>query len=670
MSSVRCRRFAAFVGWAVCLWASKPSTTSAQSLEGREANRTSLIVYEVDRRSSKVVAVEPRLFGAPNWSPDGKNWYVNGGGKLWRVPSDGNGHPEAIPIPSVGWIDINHGVSPDGKTLAFTSGALLRAPVGGGAAKKLVDADGSYFHGWSPDGKTITYSSNRANNLDLYAVAGSGGAERRLTADPAIDDTSEYSPDGRWVYFNSNRSGNFEIWRTPAEDAGATEKPAERITFDDREDWWPHPSPDGKWLIYLSYPPKTGWHYPDRDVSIRKVKLPEPGAKLDPKTLAASNEEAARFVGGHGSLGASPWSPDSRRFVFAAFDPPPPTARIVFLTPSDVAVPAGAAERLTDVAAAAERFLLEGMKRQGYPPGVDHLFARQPGGKVEVIYVKGGQPSSDPKSKDPAIHAEAIRQAKRQAKVAGEGHAWWVFVDLGPPPVRFADWKGSGDPVEGGWAIVNYDSTPGVIRPDAGLSADFNADFALKGTIHEFGHALGLPHVGPNLALGLGNSLMGANNSVYLQRKYSKPDQVYLTESSAAMLWKHPLFSGITEGRSRLPDGVKLLAFKPTYSRTTNRITINGQVTAAPMPHSVIIRDDLGRPQDEYWHLGHTARVAADGTFNLTIDRPTKADGHYQVVFAFPNGMTTGDGLNYSTGTRGAVEKSYRFRNGVFQFGN
>ncbi len=163
---------------------------------------------------------------------------------------------------------------------------------------------------------------------------------------------------------------------------------------------------------------------------------------------------------------------------------------------------------------------------------------------------------------------------------------------------------------------------------------------------------------------------MGPNKDAYVARKYSKPDQVYLTGASAAMLWRHPLLAGTTADRYFRPEGVRLVAFKPTYSRSADRITIVGKVASRPLPHSVILRDDLGRPRDDYWHRGHAARVDPDGSFKLAIERPAKVAGRYEVVFAFPNGMTTGDGLDYESGTRGAVAKSYRFQNGGFQFGD
>ena len=82
-----------------------------------------------------------------------------------------------------------------------------------------------------------------------------------------------------------------------------------------------------------------------------------------------------------------------------------------------------------------------------------------------------------------------------------------------PADEPFSDWRGVGCARDGGSAIVNYDTIPGEIRPDLGLEEGFNSEYFLKATIHELGHALGLSHLGPDLSLGLGNSLMGPNVS-------------------------------------------------------------------------------------------------------------------------------------------------------------
>ena len=308
------------------------------------------------------------------------------------------------------------------------------------------------------------------------------------------------------------------------------------------------------------------------------------------------------------------------------------------------------------------------MKRWKYPPAVSRLFRRNPDGTVEVTYVKGDRPASDPVYAKATCDGEAREKAKRQLRIEGDGHIWWTFVYVGDRPARFSDWGGTGCARDGGSAVVNYDTIPGEIRPDLGLEMGFNSAYFLKGTIHELGHALGLCHIGPDLSLKLGNSLMGANASVYVERKHQNADQVYLTEAAAAMLWKHPIFSGTTKDRQRQPT-VKLVDFRPTYSRSSNRITLAGKLVSDMPAHSVVVLDDLGKPEDAYWYRSHVARIAADGTFRVAIDQPARADGHFRILFCFDNGAVTGDGAGVVFGDHGEIRKAYRFRDGSYRFG-
>ncbi len=632
---------------------------SAQD-SGRDATRSVVTVIGADGKSKKVVFESSRRFDAPNWSPDGSDFLLNAGGKLWKVPAGGGKEPQPVPTGSANYIDINHGISPDGKTLAVTAGGAMFLLPGEGGDPRLVAKAPSYFHGWSPDGKTLVYTANRGRGYEIFGMGVDGDPERPLAPGKGTSDSPDYSADGRWIYFNTNRSGNSEIWRIPASKDGK----AERVFGDDRENWAPRPSPDGKWLIFLSYPRKTAGHPSDRDVTIRR--LPLPGAKVD----SGKVEDVVRFVGGHGSIGARPWSPDGRRFAYVSYNPPPPSIRVVFFTPADLAVPAGAPARLTKIADSTERFFFDEMKRNAYPPSVGRACsAGNPDGSVEVIQVKGDQPVASGKYAKPDYAWDVIQRATRQYQVAGEGHVWWIFIYVGDRPTRFNDWRGVGCVRDGGWAMVNYDTIPGEIRPDIGIGEGFNAQYFLKGTIHELGHAFGLHHVGPDVALGMGNTLMGPNNSVYAAKGYSKADQVYLSESEAARLWKHPIFSGTNKDRVLQP-AVKLLDYKPRYSRTEDRLTIAGKLVADQPAHSVVVVDDRGKPGDEYWFRGHAARLAPDGTFKVEIAKPAKADGHLRIMFCFDNGMVTGDGAGVVFDDPGEIRKSYRYRDGKFQFGD
>ncbi len=306
------------------------------------------------------------------------------------------------------------------------------------------------------------------------------------------------------------------------------------------------------------------------------------------------------------------------------------------------------------------------MKRWKYPAAASRLFRRNPDGTVEVTYVKGDRPSSDPFYDKAECDVEAREKAKRQLRIEGEGHIWWTFVYVGDRPKRFSDWRGIGSSRDGGSAVVNYDTIPGEIRPDLGLEEGFNSEYYLKATIHELGHALGLSHMGPDLSLKLGNSLMGANVSVYVERKHANADKVYLTEASAAILWKHPVFSGTAKDRQRQPS-VKLVEYRPAYSRASNRITLSGKLVSDMPAHSVFVIDD--QSGDEYWQVSHVARVAPDGTCRVLIEHPARADGHFRILFCFDNGMVTGDGAEVIFDDRGELKKGYRFRDGSYRFG-
>ena len=75
-----------------------------------------------------------------------------------------------------------------------------------------------------------------------------GGQETRLTNAPGLDDGSEFTPDGKYIYFNSVRSGLMQIWRMRPMAATRSRSPTTQFN-----NWFPHVSPDGKWIVFLSY---------------------------------------------------------------------------------------------------------------------------------------------------------------------------------------------------------------------------------------------------------------------------------------------------------------------------------------------------------------------------------------------------------------------------------
>ena len=87
------------------------------------------------------------------------------------------------------------------------------------------------------------------------------------------NDGPDYSPDGRWIYINSDRSGTEQIWRLPANGTAADGTGAERLTNDSTQDWFPHPSPDEKWIVFLAFPKEVEGQNARLNVQLRMVSL-------------------------------------------------------------------------------------------------------------------------------------------------------------------------------------------------------------------------------------------------------------------------------------------------------------------------------------------------------------------------------------------------------------
>lgn len=281
----------------------------------REPVESHITVISIDGRHREVVYSAPRLFEAPNWSPDGSYLLVNSEGRLWRIPLQRR-VPELVDTGAVDRVNNDHGISPDGKWFVISAGHIYVLPASGGAPRQVTQLSPSYYHGWSPDGRRMAFCARRNDNFDLYDIAVEGGPERRLTTHPGYDDGPDYSPDGRWIYFNSNRSGSWDIWRIPADGAGQADAKAERITSDEREDWFPHPSPDGRWIVFLSYENGTEGHPPNRNVALRRMPV------VGGKPRADRIEIVTELFGGQGTLNVNSWAPDSRRLAFVSYSKP------------------------------------------------------------------------------------------------------------------------------------------------------------------------------------------------------------------------------------------------------------------------------------------------------------------------------------------------------------
>jgi Tol biopolymer transport system component len=104
---------------------------------------------------------------------------------------------------------------------------------------------------YARDGEWVAFSSNRAGNLDLWAVSRRSGAVRRLTDDPAHDSDPGFTPDGRLLW-SSNRGGSFEVWLAEPDGTGMRQ-----VTRDGVDAENPVATPDGAWIVYASANPRS-----------------------------------------------------------------------------------------------------------------------------------------------------------------------------------------------------------------------------------------------------------------------------------------------------------------------------------------------------------------------------------------------------------------------------
>jgi Tol biopolymer transport system component len=110
---------------------------------------------------------------------------------------------------------------------------------------------------WSPDNTQITFSSSRGNSLNIFVVDEDGNNLRKITADMSLDSLMfgklwdvrpDWTPDGENLIYANEVDGNWDIYRTNLADGTIV-----RLTDDPARDLFPHSSPDGKYISFLSH---------------------------------------------------------------------------------------------------------------------------------------------------------------------------------------------------------------------------------------------------------------------------------------------------------------------------------------------------------------------------------------------------------------------------------
>lgn len=277
-------------------------------------------VWDLASGTQSVVHVNDEiLLEAPNWASDG-HLYLNGDGMLYRLAQDGTSELQQVSLPGIPHLNNDHVLAPDGRHIylsTFDDFQIYRAPLAGGQPELVTDPSNGnlhFLHGVSPDDRFLAYvclgftedggqvpghlrTLNRTNKVD-----------QPLTHGPGPDDGPEYSQNGDWIYFNTERfstiPGHAQIAKIRPDGSEMTQ-----LTFDDRVNWFPHQSPDGKHWVYLSYPTGTEGHPADLVVQLRLVS----GENWDEPCVLTE------FAGGQGTINVNSWNPNSKRFAYVTY---------------------------------------------------------------------------------------------------------------------------------------------------------------------------------------------------------------------------------------------------------------------------------------------------------------------------------------------------------------
>lgn len=172
-------------------------------------------VASAEKDNSVRITKDPAYETFPVWSPDGKNItfverkdILRGGQSLYVVSSSG-GERQKI------WADGDKEEftwSLDGKEILVVSEGFIHAvPLSGGKSRQLLDLkkeglkeDLKLVQGlcWIPDGKKLAFMTSDGWTHRIFLVSPSGGGLTELASDdPTLKDWIYPSPDGKWISY-------------------------------------------------------------------------------------------------------------------------------------------------------------------------------------------------------------------------------------------------------------------------------------------------------------------------------------------------------------------------------------------------------------------------------------------------------------------------------------
>lgn len=262
-------------------------------------------MLHLSSRKRTVLYGSSKMLQGLSWSPIGSHIYFVEEGALKRLAID-DGMVAQLVVEGLDEV-VGGCLHPDGTSMAISAvhknfTQLFFLPAGGGMPKLKIARAPSYFNCWTSDGQQLLYTAaRRGKQLDIYQTTRSWGREVRLTQHDSLDAGAAASPDGVSIFYHSNRSGQMKIWQMDAD--GQNSRPF--TTDDDWQDWYPQPSPNGKFVLVHS---------------IMSPVTKGDGGKIYLRLFDSHSSTKGRILGSYYGDLTKPvfraWSPESDRIAF------------------------------------------------------------------------------------------------------------------------------------------------------------------------------------------------------------------------------------------------------------------------------------------------------------------------------------------------------------------
>jgi serine/threonine-protein kinase len=181
-----------------------------------QAGESGSTLASVDRKGSvQPLALPPRNYGFPRFSPDGRRLAISYDSEIWLYDVS----RETLSRLTFGGNSDFQIWCPDGKRVTFASNRagpwaiFWKLADGSGPDELLMRTEHSVVpHVWSPDSRLLLFSQEAGSGYTIGVLPLRGQHQPSSLQTPFVPFEPTFSPDGRWLAYASNETGRFEVY--------------------------------------------------------------------------------------------------------------------------------------------------------------------------------------------------------------------------------------------------------------------------------------------------------------------------------------------------------------------------------------------------------------------------------------------------------------------------